>query len=84
MKNITDKVLKKIKENWNSETQTGYSQQAVNDTIRRIFIEIGKVIDEEISKEQECMKRDKYEEQEIEHINQIEMANKIKQKLGIK
>ncbi len=30
------------------------------------------------------MKRDKYEEQEIEHINQIEMANKIKQKLGIK
>ena len=46
--------------------------------------EIGKVIDEEIKTEQECMKKDKYEEQEIEHINQIEMANKIKQKLGIK
>ena len=32
-----------------------------------------------ITKEKDCMKRDKYPEQELEHLNQIEMANKIKQ-----
>lgn len=46
--------------------------------------EVDKVIDEEIKKEQDCADRDEYEEQLREHTNQIEMANKIKQKLGIK
>lgn len=39
---IKEKVLKEIKENWNNETQIGYSQQAVDDTVRRTLIEADK------------------------------------------
>ena len=125
---IYDKVFKKNQENWNSETQIGYSQQAINDTIRRTLAEtkkekkelkekierledellayrrprgtsvvnvrederkktlasVDKVIDECIKEEEFCMSNDKYDEQILEHTNQIEMAKKIKQKLGIK
>ncbi len=45
-------------------------------------IEVEKTIDEEIKKEENCMKDDQYEEQILEHTNQIEMANKIKLRLG--
>ena len=44
-------------------------------SIKEILNKINKLI----TKEKNCMKRDKYPEQELEHINQIEMANKIKQ-----
>ena len=37
-----------------------------------------KFINEQIKKEKDCMAQDQYEEQELEHINQIEMAKKIK------
>jgi len=40
-----------------------------------------KLIDEEIKKEKDCQKNDRYQEQISEHLNQIEMANKIKQKI---
>ncbi len=96
MKNIKERVLKdevlrnKIQKYVNFPDKE--SRDELDKMLAELFhqgkiqnlAEIGKVIDEEIKTEQECMKRDKYEEQEIEHINQIEMANKIKQKLGIK
>ena len=44
--------------------------------------EIVKFIDEEIKKEEDCQKEDVYQEQELEHINRIEMANKIKTKIN--
>ena len=45
--------------------------------------EVGKVIDDEIKAEIRCLKTDEYDEQFADHNNQIEMASKIKQKLGI-
>jgi len=43
-----------------------------------ILKEILDEINELIKNEEDCRKRDEYLEQELEHINQIEMANKIK------
>lgn len=43
--------------------------------------EIIKMIEELKKQEQKCMDKDKYKEQELEHINQIEMADKIISKL---
>ena len=48
---------------------------------KECFKEILDEIEVAITSEKECMKRDKYSEQEVEHLNQIEMANKIKQNL---
>ncbi len=45
---------------------------------KELINEILSEIDKEIKEEEYCMAKDKYEEQELEHINQIEMANKIK------
>ncbi len=45
---------------------------------KELINEILSEIDKEIKEEEYCMAQDKYEEQELEHINQIEMANKIK------
>jgi len=46
--------------------------------LEKIKKEILEKIDYQIDREKLCMRQDKYQEQEIEHINQIEMANKIK------
>ena len=51
---------------------------------KKKLAEVIKVIDECIKEEEFCMSNDKYDEQILEHTNQIEMAKKIKQKLGIK
>ena len=44
---------------------------------KECFKDILDEIEVAITSEKECMKRDKYSEQEVEHLNQIEMANKI-------
>ncbi len=41
-------------------------------------IQLIKEINKLIKEEKDCMENDKYEEQELEHINQMEMAEKIK------
>jgi len=46
--------------------------------LEKIKKEILEKIDYLIDREKLCMRQDKYSEQEIEHINQIEMAKKIK------
>jgi len=46
--------------------------------LEKIKKEILEKIDYLIDREKFCMITDKYSEQELEHINQIEMANKIK------
>lgn len=45
--------------------------------------EVKKVIDDEIKAEIRCLKTDEHDEQFVEHNNQIEMAEKIKRKLGL-
>ena len=49
----------------------------MEDTLKQAIKRLNKRIKLLIGEEKFCMARDKYEEQEIEHINQIEMANKI-------
>ena len=53
---------------------------------KECFKEILDEIEVAITSEKECMENDRYEEQEVEHLNRIEMANKIikiiKQKSG--
>ena len=44
--------------------------------------DIIKMVEELKFKEQMCMEEDKHEEQILEHMNQIEMCNKILQKLN--
>jgi hypothetical protein len=41
------------------------------------IVKITEYIKQEIESERYCMKHDDYDIQELEHINQIEMANKI-------
>ena len=67
----------------NSEIYHKDVQAVAEVTSQRIKAEVVRVINEEIKKEDDCMLNDEHDEQVIEHQNQIEMANKIKKRLGI-
>ena len=77
--------MEKIKEKVLKETNFDNDPESPHMEVLNLYEKkVGKAIDECIKEEEFCMSNDKYDEQIIEHTNQIEMAKKIKQKLGIK
>lgn len=55
----------------------------LKEAIDLTLAEVKEVSDNLKKKEKECMKKDEYEEQIVEHTNQIEMCGKILKEIGI-
>ncbi len=82
LKEKRKELIQKYKKEWDiPESQKVWWDKIFIDVEKQdkeLINEILSEIDKEIKEEEYCMAKDKYEEQELEHINQIEMANKIK------